>query len=368
MGPLSCSVGCVRGRSWPFSALNANKVVSTDRLVGLNSGARSPPTTANHTVQVFVSRLAHRPRALGRTPSNQAPRLRPGIRRPRSRRARVCERLYEGARASLQGADAAAAAQKMREAEVLWRGPPLADFTYEPFAQAAIARLEELRVTCREELIEAKLALGLHVDVAPKLEELVREHPYRERPRGQLMLALYRSGRQADALDAFQDARRVLVAELAVEPGHALRELEQAILRQDPALALPLPADASPNAAGRLAREATANAEPLSEPDSSASAADADTGSLSRKLATILVAKLSAERPDADPEVVKRAVAAARVDADAIVRRHGGVPVIAMAGELVWVFGMPKTQEDDALRAVRAVDRLDGCSPARCAP
>ena len=150
----------------------------------------------------------------------------------------------------------------------------------------------------------------------------------------------------------------MLVAELAVEPGQALRELEQAILHQDPALALPLPADASPNAAGRLAHEPPANGEPLSEAESSASVAEVDTGSLSRKLATILVAKLSAERPDADPEVVKHAVASARVDADAIVRRHGGVPVIAMAGELVWVFGMPKTKEDDALRAVRAVDEL----------
>jgi hypothetical protein len=279
--------------------------------------------------------------------------------------ARVCERLYEGARVSLHAADAATAAQKLREAEVLWRGPPLADFTYEPFAQAAIARLEELRVTCREELIDAELALGLHVDVVPMLEELVREHPYRERPHGQLMLALYRSGRQADALDAFQDARRVLVAELAVEPGQALRDLEQAILHQDPALTVPPPADALPDTAERLAEEPPASAEPLREAESSAKSADTETA-LSRKLATILVAKLSADRPDADPEVVKRAVAAARLDADAIVRRHAGVPVIAMAGELVWVFGMPKTKEDDALRAVRAADELAGVLvPAR---
>ena len=127
----------------------------------------------------------------------------------------------------------------LREAEKLWRGPPLADFTYEPFAQATIARLEEVRIGAREELIEAELALARHADAVAELEALVREHPFRERPRGQLMLALYRSGRQADALDAFQQARRTLVEELAVEPGETLRDLEQAILRQDPSLAAP---------------------------------------------------------------------------------------------------------------------------------
>ena len=127
----------------------------------------------------------------------------------------------------------------LTQALALWRGPPLADFTYEPFAQGAIARLDELRLGAREELIEAQLAAGRHEQVVSELEFLIREHPFRERPRGQLMLALYRCGRQAQALEAFQEARRTLVEELAVEPGEALRELEQAILRHDPALQAP---------------------------------------------------------------------------------------------------------------------------------
>ena len=124
------------------------------------------------------------------------------------------------------------------QALALWRGPPLADFTYEPFAQGTIARLEELHLSAREELIEARLALGLQPEVISDLEFLIHEQPFRERPRAQLMLALYRSGRQADALEAFQAARRALVEELAIEPSAALRELERAILRQDPALAV----------------------------------------------------------------------------------------------------------------------------------
>src|SRR5439155_27012625 len=132
------------------------------------------------------------------------------------------------------------AAAKLREALSLWRDRALADFSYERFAQAEIARLEELRVAALEERIEAELALGLHADVVGELEGLVREHPFRERLRGQLMLALYRSGRQAEALEAFQEGRRILVEELGIDPSPALRELERAILTQDPALDLAL--------------------------------------------------------------------------------------------------------------------------------
>ena len=117
--------------------------------------------------------------------------------------------------------------------------PVLADLSYEAFAQAEIARLEDLRVAALEQLIEAKLALGSHAEVVGQLETLIVEHPYRERLRAQLMLALYRSDRQADALQAFQDARLKLVEELGIEPGERLRELEGAILAQDAALAAP---------------------------------------------------------------------------------------------------------------------------------
>ncbi len=131
----------------------------------------------------------------------------------------------------------------MREALALSRGPALADFAFEPFAQAPAARLEELRLATLEERIDADLACGRHTELVGELESLVREHPLRERLRGQLMLALYRSGRQAEALDVFQAGRRALVDELGIDPSPALQRLERAILQQDASLELaPAPA------------------------------------------------------------------------------------------------------------------------------
>ena len=130
------------------------------------------------------------------------------------------------------------AAEQLREALALWRGPALADFAYEPFAQAAIGRLEEVHLLAVEMRVDADLALGRHAALVAELDALAAEHPLRERLRGQLMLALYRSGRQAEALAAYQSARRALVDELGIEPSSALQELERAMLRQDPALEL----------------------------------------------------------------------------------------------------------------------------------
>src|SRR5204863_9758879 len=130
---------------------------------------------------------------------------------------------------------------QLQRALALWHGPPLADFAYESFAGAAIARLEELRLVAEELRIDAGLRVGRHAELVAELEALIARHPLREGLRRRLMLALYRSGRQADALEAYQAARRALVDELGVEPGPALRELEAAILRQDAALA-PAPA------------------------------------------------------------------------------------------------------------------------------
>ena len=119
------------------------------------------------------------------------------------------------------------------QALALWRGPPLAEFAFEDFAQAEIRRLEELRLVALGERIDADLELGRHGDVVGELESLVREHPLRETFRRQLMLALYRSGRQAEALDAYQDARTRFVDELGIEPGPELRQLQAEILRHD---------------------------------------------------------------------------------------------------------------------------------------
>ena len=136
----------------------------------------------------------------------------------------------------------------LREALALWRGAPLADFRYEAFAANEIGRLEGLRLIALEQRLEADLAVGRHAEAVPELEALMRDYPLRERLRGLLMLALYRSGRQADALAVMQDARATLRDELGLDPGQALQQLEKAILLQDPSL------DAAPAARPRRSR------------------------------------------------------------------------------------------------------------------
>jgi hypothetical protein len=135
------------------------------------------------------------------------------------------------------GAEQRRAAELLREALDLWRGPPLADLSEEEFAVAEIRRLEELRLVALERRVEADLAIGRHAELIPELEALVQEHPLRERLRGALMRALYAAGRQADALEVYRETRELLVRDLGIEPGPALQELERAVLRQDPALA-----------------------------------------------------------------------------------------------------------------------------------
>jgi DNA-binding SARP family transcriptional activator/tetratricopeptide (TPR) repeat protein len=195
--------------------LDANRVVARDALIEALWGER-PPATATKALQVHISQLR---KALGRErivtrSSGYELRLDPD-----ELDADRFERLV--------------AAERYGEALELWRGAPLADFAYEAFAQSDIARLEERRAACVELRIESDLESGRHAALIGELEQLVREHPMRERLRGQLMLALYRSGRQAEALEAYQDARRTLTDELGIEPSQQLRELQQAILRQD---------------------------------------------------------------------------------------------------------------------------------------
>lgn len=337
-------------------ALRANEPVSTDRLID-ELWPENAPGGALHAVQVFVSRLRG---ALG--PAGQ--RL---VTRPPGYALELdsdeidaahCERRYEMARSAMNVGDAGRAAALLSEAQALWRGPPLADFTYEPFAQAAIARLEELRVSCREELIEALLALGRHAEVVSDLEALVREHPLRERPRGQLMLALYRCGRQAEALEVFQQARRMLVEELAVEPGSELRDLERAILRQDPSIQAPNPSAQEATADTRAQQASPPEEEPAAESNLEPTASeDAPTPPMLRKTATVLVVSLTPVGR-ADPELARRAMATAREQAERVVTRHGGAFVGGLGGELVWVFGIPLGKEDDALRALRAADEM----------
>ena len=151
----------------------------------------------------------------------------------------VFERLAGEGRRAMAAEAAGRASAVLGEALALWRGAPLADFRFEPFARAEIARLEELRAGVVEDRIEADLALGCHAHVVSELEALVAGDPLRERLQQQLMVALYRCGRQADALAAYRNARRVLAEELGIEPCQALRQLERAVLEQDPSLEPP---------------------------------------------------------------------------------------------------------------------------------
>ena len=160
------------------------------------------------------------------------------------------ERLSAEGTRELAAGRPQAAAEVLERAFSLRRGAPLADFAYETFAQSEIARLEEVRVGALEHLIEAKLGLGRQTEVIVQLEALIAEHPYRETLRAQLMLALYRSERQADALQAYQNAHRQFVEELGIEPGERLRQLERQILAQDPAIAVPVPPSESDSGDG----------------------------------------------------------------------------------------------------------------------
>ena len=213
--------------------IRANEPVARDLLIDELWGA-APPAAATNVLQSYVSRLR---RVLGRdTIVTGAKSYRIAI-DPGQLDLEHFERLVgEGRQQHLDGEDATAA-RTLREALALWRGPPLIDFRGEAFAEGAIARLEELRLAALELRVEADLALGEDARLVGELEQLIAEHPLRERLRGQLMLALYRAGRQADALKAYQDARRVLVDQLGIEPGEALSELEHAILLHDPSLA-----------------------------------------------------------------------------------------------------------------------------------
>ena len=194
------------------------EIVSTDHLLGELWGDE-PPATADKSIQVYVSRLR---KTLG--PDRVVTRA-PGY------ALQVDPAELDLARFERLRADG-----RLGEALALWRGPAYDDLAYEPCVQAERARLEELRLVALEERVDADLEAGRHADLIGELETLIAAHPLRERLRGQLMLALYRSARQAEALESYRAARRRLSGELGLEPGSALQRLERAILQHDPAL------------------------------------------------------------------------------------------------------------------------------------
>jgi DNA-binding SARP family transcriptional activator len=312
--------------------LNANRVVARDRIVDELWG-ESPPETAVATIQVYVSRL----RKL--LPEGTL------VTRPRGYLLAVAPNTIDLQRFGqlvddAREADPARRSELLGEALALWRGPPLAELADEPFARAEAGRLEELRLAALEQRVEAHLALGRHADLVPELEALVEEHPHRERLHGQLLLALYRCGRQAEALAAYRRTR-VALDELGLEPTVALRRLEQQILTQDPELDLePHGLTGKPGAGDREV--------PPEAPGR-------------RKTVTVVFCDLAdATLPGAarDPEATQALMARSFERITRIVETHGGTAKRLTGDAVVAVFGVPVAHEDDALRALRAALEL----------
>jgi DNA-binding SARP family transcriptional activator/class 3 adenylate cyclase len=339
--------------------LHAGEPVSTSRLADDLWGER-PPATATKAVQVRISELRKalgdgviETHALGYVLRVEDHEL----------DAARFERLLEQGRRLLAGGDAERAAQLLAEALGLWRGPALADFVYEEFARGGAARLEELKLVAREAQLEAALALGRHAEAVPELEGLVREHPLRERLRELLMLALYRTGRQADALAAYQDARAALRDELGLDPGQPLQRLEKAILQQDPSLdpaaAAVTPAAPAPTAPRPLVCGACGTPNPVGAGfcRSCGGSLRAEPVPETRKTVTVLFCDVAAYGELAgrlDPEALRHLISRFFELASGAIEAHGGTVETFVGDEVMAVFGVPAVREDDALRAVRA--------------
>ena len=320
-GGRRITIGGLRQRAVLASlVLHANEVVPSEQLLVDLWGEDSPPSAAN-ALQAAISRVR---RAL---PPGRLITKAPGYSLrifPEELDASQFEQLVSEGREALSAGAEAQASRTLSQALSLWQGPALADFRYEPFAQADIARLEELHLTCLEERIEADLALGSASMLIPELLQLVGEHPVRERLRGQLMLALYRDGRQTEALEVYRDFRSFLQEELGLDTTPLLRDLEALILRHDPLL--------SPSS--------TTTATPLA-----------------RRPVTVMCVVLhvaSGSGAALDPEAHEAVNEHAVSRLTAILERHGGKLAIGAGERLAGVFGAASVHEDDALRAVRA--------------
>jgi len=328
-------------------ALDPNRTVPAERLVE-DLWGEDPPETAGKMVQIHVSQLrkALPSGVLVTRPGGYALAV-----DPQSVDLVMFERLRDAGRAALAAGDANEAARLLGEALALWRGEALAEFG-EPFAVLESARLAQLRLACVEDRIDADLALGRHTAVTAELEALVAREPFRERARAQLMLALYRAGRHADALATLHDLRRTLDEELGLVPSAALGALEQRILRHDPTLLLD---DADAPA------EEPAPVEPVERPV----ARDDGERRERRRVAVIAVSfadggALAGVMDDEDQdELTQRA----RDRMAEIVTRLGGDIGPASGDQMLAGFGIRGTREDDVQRAVRAALELRDAIP-----
>jgi DNA-binding SARP family transcriptional activator/class 3 adenylate cyclase len=335
--------------------LHANQPVAIEQLIEDLWEGDAPPK-ARQSLHLFVHRLRQDLRAEGKELlDTQGAGYLLNVRQGELDTERFQQHVRR-ARSARDRGDLEQAAAGFQRALGLWRGPALADFTGAAFASAAVARLQEQRLAAITDRIDVELQLGRHGELLGELEALVRQYPFAERLRGQLILALYRSGRQADALDAYRAARQALADELGLEPGPELRRLERSILRQDGGLDLtgnggPVPAAVAAAAtvtglAGDAAADAARGAEEA-EPEQAPAREE-------RRTVTVLVASVLHQEHDLDPEDRRARLEAAMGQVGREVERFGG-QVYAFAGELALaVFGAPRTHEDDPERAVRA--------------
>jgi DNA-binding SARP family transcriptional activator len=234
-GERALSLGGSRQRAvLALLLLHSNEALSRDVIIDELWG-ESPPPTAAKVLQNCISALRKELPDGGQALRTVGGSYALAVGAGELDRDRFEQALAKG-RAALAAGESEAAAEQLRAALALWRGGPLSDFAYDHFAQEEIVRLDELHIEAVEDRIDADLACGRADELVAELEALVGRHPLRERLRRQLMLALYRTGRQAEALAAYRDARQTLLGELGIEPTRALQELEKAILAQDPAL------------------------------------------------------------------------------------------------------------------------------------
>jgi class 3 adenylate cyclase/tetratricopeptide (TPR) repeat protein len=327
--------------------LRAGQTVALERLI--DDLWDEPPETAARTVQAYVSRLRHElPKgAIESRPGGYRLVLDGGI-----FDLETFERRAEEGHSALAAGRCEEAGRLLRSALALWRGPALAGLTSEALRRQA-EQLEELRLTALEDRLAADLGCAREAEIVPELKTLVAEHPFRERLRAQLMRALYRSGRPGEALALYRETRRVLVDELGMEPGQELRELEQAILRQDAELEAPTP------------RRSTAPAEPV--PVEREPRIEQPPLREVRKTVTILFCDIvdsTARGESTDPEVMRTRLARFFEQMKTIVERHGGTVEKFIGDAVMAVFGVPRAHEDDALRGCRAAIEMREALPS----
>jgi DNA-binding SARP family transcriptional activator len=341
--------------------INANEVASAERLID-DIWGDDPPATAANALQVYVSQLRKllaidaAPVAAGmivtRSPGYVLEVAEADLDLSRF------EDLVARGREALMSDEPAAASVLLRSALAIWRGPALADFTYEPFAQTQIEKLEEMRKLALEDRVEADLALGRHAEVIPELEATLAADLFRERLREHLMLAQYRAGRQTDALQTYQDMMKVLADQLGIDPGPALQRLHEAILRHDPSLEVP--------EAKRTAEVVSMPAQdvpeelPAAEKPFAAEPAPSGTGDqvlpMTALFADIVGSTSLAER--LSPEEQRAVIGECVNRMTRVVEAFDGMIQAYMGDGICAYFGVPVAHEDDIERAARCALRI----------